>query len=163
MSDMAVGALPELRVSDAMHPGLISCSPQTPLRTVARMMSTNRVHAILVTTHGKEEGPRHSRWGIVESSDVLRATAGDEFGSTSAGSIMTSPVPIVAADDDLGLAITRIVENDVSHVLVTERLSDRPLGVLSALDVARASAGFPERHPPSGWRKRARLPQHADA
>ena len=36
---MAVGVLSELRVSDAMHPGLISCSPQTPLRTVARMMS----------------------------------------------------------------------------------------------------------------------------
>ena len=48
-------ALRQLRVIDAMHPGLISCSLDTPLRTVARMMATYRVHAILVTAHGEEE------------------------------------------------------------------------------------------------------------
>ena len=30
--------LDELHVLDAMHPGMISCPPETPMRTVARMM-----------------------------------------------------------------------------------------------------------------------------
>jgi CBS domain-containing protein len=46
-------SLGELRVADAMHPGLISCPPDAPLRTVARMMATYRVHTILVTSHGE--------------------------------------------------------------------------------------------------------------
>ena len=54
-------ALRQLRVIDAMHPGLISCSLDTPLRTVARMMATYRVHAILVTAHGEEELPGGGR------------------------------------------------------------------------------------------------------
>ena len=48
-------ALATLRVIDAMHPALITCSPDSSLRTIARMMATYRVHAILVTAHGDEE------------------------------------------------------------------------------------------------------------
>jgi hypothetical protein len=45
-------SLAGLRAADAIHPGVISCPPDTPLRSVARMMSTYRVHAIIVL-------PRH--------------------------------------------------------------------------------------------------------
>jgi CBS domain-containing protein len=41
-----------------------------------------------------------------------------------------------------------MVEHDVSHLIVLEARSGRPIGVLSTLDVARALAGFPEHHPP---------------
>jgi len=33
-------ALGKLRVIDAMHPALITCSPDSSLRTIARMMAT---------------------------------------------------------------------------------------------------------------------------
>jgi hypothetical protein len=42
-------ALAQLRVVDAMHPGLITCRPDEPIRTVARLMATYRVHAVFVT------------------------------------------------------------------------------------------------------------------
>ena len=42
-----------IRVVDAMHPPLSSCSLQSPLRTVARMMATYRVHEFVVS-HGNE-------------------------------------------------------------------------------------------------------------
>src|SRR5512133_491442 len=66
-------ALDTLRVAEAMHPGLISCSPDTPLRAVARMMATYRVHAILVTAHGAEQLPGGGVWGIISDTDLLRA------------------------------------------------------------------------------------------
>jgi CBS domain-containing protein len=36
-----------------------------------------------------------------------------------------------------------MVEHEVSHVVVVERHSLRPIGVVSTLDVAKALAGLP--------------------
>ena len=40
-----------------------------------------------------------------------------------------------------------MVEHEISHLIVVEPHTARPIGVLSTLDVARALAGFPETHP----------------
>jgi CBS domain-containing protein len=142
--------LRQLRVIDAMHPGLISCSLDTSLRTVARMMATYRVHAILVTAHGEEELPGGGRWGIVADTDLLRAAAAGDLGEQPAGTIAVAPVLTAASSDELAHAAELMVDHDASHLVVIERRSARPIGVLSTLDIARALAGFPERHPAGG-------------
>ena len=142
-------ALRELRVIDAMHPGVISCSLETPLRTVARMMATYRVHAILVTAHGEEELPGGALWGIVADTDLLRAAEAGDLDEQQARTIAATEVLTVASSDELARAAQLMVEHEVSHVIVLERRSGRPIGVLSTLDLARALAGFPERHPAS--------------
>ena len=38
-------------VAEAMTPGILTCLPVTPLRVVAQMMATHRVHAIVVFGH----------------------------------------------------------------------------------------------------------------
>lgn len=133
-------ALARLRVVDVMHPGLISCRPDDPLRTVARLMATYRVHAVLVTAHG-------DGWGVVSDSALLRAAEEGAVDEVTAGSVAATPVVTVVSSDELGAVAHLMAEQDVSHVIVLERHSRRPLGVLSTLDVARALAGFPERHP----------------
>ena len=140
-------ALDGLVVIDAMHPGLISCSLDTPLRTVARMMATYRVHAILVTAHGEEELPGGVPWGIVSDSDLLRAAEVGDLDEQMSRAIAASPVLIVATSDELARAAQLMVEHEVSHLVVVEPRSARPVGVLSTLDIARALAGFPETHP----------------
>ena len=139
-------ALRQLRVVDAMHPGLISCSLETPLRTVARMMATYRVHAILVTSHGEEELPGGGPWGIVADTDLLRAAEQGDIDTQAARTIAATPVLTVASSEELPGAAQLMVEHELSHLIVIEQLSGRPIGVLSTLDVARALAGFPERH-----------------
>ena len=47
----------------------------------------------------------------------------------------------------LARAAQLMIEVEVSHLIVIEPHSARPIGVLSTLDVAQALAGFPERHP----------------
>jgi len=49
-------ALPfeDATVADAMSRGVIHCTPETPLRTVARLMETHNVHAVFVFDYGKE-------------------------------------------------------------------------------------------------------------
>lgn len=134
-------ALEGLRVVDAMHVGLISCRPEDPIRTVARLMATYRVHAVLVTAHGG------GGWGVVSDGALLRAAEEGSIDEVTAGSVAETPVLTVATSDDLGDVAHTMAEQDVSHVVVVESHSQQPLGVLSTLDVARALAGFPERHP----------------
>jgi CBS domain-containing protein len=140
-------ALGRLSVVDAMHPGLISCSPDTPLRTVARMMATYRVHAVLVTTHGAEELPGGGVWGVVSDVDLLRAAQDDDLDKQKTRAIAATPVLTVTTGDGLADAAQLMTEHEVSHLIVIEPQSARPVGVLSTLDIARALAGFPERHP----------------
>jgi CBS domain-containing protein len=142
-------ALGHLRVVDAMHPGLITCSLDIPLRTVARMMATYRVHAILVTAHGEEELAGGSLWGVISDTDLLRAAQAGDLDERSARTIAATPILTVDASEDLVHAARLMVEHKVSHLLVVEPQSTRPIGVLSTLDIARALAGFPERHPVS--------------
>lgn len=134
-----------LRVVDAMHPGLISCRPDDPLRTVARLMATYRVHAVFVTAH--REGEEADRWGVVSDVAVLRAAREGSIDELTAGAVVETPVLSVSSSNELDAVADLMVERSVSHVVVIERHPKRPLGVLSTLDVARALAGFPERHP----------------
>jgi CBS domain-containing protein len=139
--------LGRLRVADAMHPGLISCAPDTPLRTVARMMATYRVHAVLVTAHGEETLRDGRSWGVVIDAGLLDAAKGASVDDQPARTVAATPALTVSADDDLSHAAAILVEREVAHLIVVEPTSDRPIGVLSTLDVMRALAGFPERHP----------------
>ena len=82
-----------LRVSNAMHPAVITCSLDSPLRTIARTMATYRVHAILVTAHGDEKLPGGDLWGIVSDADLLRAAESGDIDEQTARSIAAHPVP----------------------------------------------------------------------
>lgn len=139
-------ALEGLRVIDAMHPALITCSPDSSIRTIARMMATYRVHAILVTAHGDEQ-LAGGDWGIVSDADLLRAGEAGDIDEDRAGTLAAQPVVTVPSSEALGRAAELMVDGDVSHLIVIESRSARPIGVLSTLDVARALAGFPEQHP----------------
>jgi len=127
----------EAAVGDAMSVGVISCSPETSLRTVARMMATYRVHAIFVFDHREEGDVR--LWGIVSDLDVAAAAGADVDGRTAGGSTVT-PYVTVERDEPLGRAAQLMAEHGVAHLAVLDPLTRRPIGVVSTLDVARALA-----------------------
>lgn len=135
--------LDELRVIDAMHPGMISCPPETSLRTVARMMATYRVHAIIVHAFGDDQLLEGSHWGVVTDADLVRTARDADLDQVTAQQIAAAPALVVPTADSLGHAIQLMVEHEVSHLIVIERHSGRPMGVISTLDVARALAGVP--------------------
>jgi len=144
ITSAAFPALGGLRVIDAMHPGIVCCSPETPLRTVARLMTTYRVHAVLVTAHGDVALPYPGTWGIVSDRDLLRAAASGDPDVQTAGIAAVGPVHTVASSDELAGAAHVMDEANATHLVVLEPHSGRPIGVLSTLDIARALAGSPE-------------------
>ena len=123
-------------VGDAMSRGVISCPPETPLRVVARMMTTYGVHAIFVFEND-DEGPR--LWAVVSDLDLVAATQLD-LDALTAGATAVTPLVSVAADSSIGEAGSLMAQYGVAHLAVTEPGSRRPIGVISTLDIARAIA-----------------------
>jgi CBS domain-containing protein len=130
--------LPELStgcVGEAMSPGVITCLPETPLRIVARMMATYRVHSIVVFGHDDDLAP----WGVVSDMDLVGALGGNG----TAGSIAATPVVATTPDETLLRAAQLMREHATAHLLVVAKETRLPIGVLSTLDVARAFAAEP--------------------
>src|SRR5213083_514189 len=65
----------QVHVGQAMHVGLVSCAVETPLRSVARILSAHRVHCVVVFDHGAEPDEARLLWGIVSDRDVAAAVA----------------------------------------------------------------------------------------
>ena len=122
-------------IAEAMSRGTLSCQAETPLRTIARMMSEHRVHCVVVT---ELDGVSESAWGIVTDVDLMGAANTDLDERTAADSAATEMLT-VGPEETLERAAQLMSEHEVSHLVVVER--DKPIGVLSSLDVAGALAG----------------------
>jgi CBS domain-containing protein len=124
-----IPSLRHARVSDAMRPGVVMCSSDTPMRDVARMMVTNHIHAVVV------RGVRDSgAWGVVTDRDLLAVAPGAE--DQSAGATASEVLVTVSPDEPLEAARELMQAHSVSHVMVVDPGSNEPLGVVSTLDVA---------------------------
>ncbi len=126
-----------LTISEVMHPGVIDCPPQTPLREVASLMAENSVHCVVVD--GLARGPHTERlvWGVISDVDFMRA-AGAERMEGEAGEIATLEIVTINPTDNIQQAAQLMGEHECSHLIVVDPDSGRPLGVVSSLDVARA-------------------------
>ena len=132
-------AFDEATVADAMSRGVISVPPETPLRVVARMMATFRVHAIFVFEHTDEDDEAPRLWAVVSDLDLVAATRLD-LDTLTAGATAVTPLVSVAADSSIGEAGSLMAQYGIAHLAVTEPGSRRPIGVISTLDIARAIA-----------------------
>jgi CBS domain-containing protein len=124
------------RVGDAMHPRVLTCDPQTNMVTVAQRMASEHVHAIVVLreTIDAEGAIGRRPWGILTDRDVLRCAA--EIDDRIAEDIATGGVLTVHPDDRLDDVAERMLEQHTSHAIVVEPRTERPVGVLSTLDIA---------------------------
>jgi CBS domain-containing protein len=130
--------LDELRVADAMHPGVLSCPVDAPLTDVARVMAAHRVHCVIVLgTDQEDDVALEGRlWGVVSDFDLV--TAIDSIDRRTAGDTAITPAVLIAPDDTLAHAALLMREHQVSHLVVASPASPYPVGVLSTLDIAYA-------------------------
>ena len=125
-----------------MHPGVISCLPETPLRAVARMMATYRVHAIIVMPRHMGALTHSLSWGVVSDLDLIRGAQDGDVDSDSARTVARTPVRSIELMAPLADAVDAMIAEGLSHLIVVEPHAGRPVGVLSTLDVARVLAGL---------------------
>ena len=126
-------------VGDSMSNGVISCSPETPLRVVARMMATFGVHAIFVFERAAEDDEAPQLWGVVSDLDLVAATRLD-LDTLTAGATAVTPLVNVSADSSIAEAGSLMAQYGIAHLAVTDPGTRHPIGVISTLDIARAIA-----------------------
>lgn len=137
----------QVSAGEAMHRGVLCVPLHTPLTKVAQMMARYRVHCVVALD---ERGEYLARvWGLIPAAELVRIATKDELENRTAGASATSGVVTVEPADSVYDAALLMSANEVDHVIVVDPVSNRPVGILSTLDVARVLAGEPTR-PPRG-------------
>jgi CBS domain-containing protein len=128
---------PEQRtVADVMTPEVIHCTPDTPLRDVARLMADHRVHAVYVIDDSL------ALWGLVSDLDLIAALP--VLDERTAGTMAVTPLLTVSTDERLDRAAQVMAESSNAHLAVVDPRTGRPAGVLSTLDIAGVVAAETE-------------------
>src|SRR6188768_189767 len=125
-------------VEDVMHPGVFTCFFETPLAAVARLMATKQVHCVVGLGDVTSDDTRV--WGLVTDRDIVAAAATDHVHRT-AGTSAAGEAATIGPRETLRRAAELMTERGLSHLLVVEPDSDRPVGVLSTLDIAGVVGG----------------------
>jgi CBS domain-containing protein len=127
-------------VGEAMHEGVIACALETPLTEVARLMAEHRIHCVVGFGDVTEDDTR--LWGVITDGDLMAVAAGADPADYTAGAAAATEVVTIAPDEPLRRAAGLLREHQVSHLLVVEPSTDRPIGVVSGLDIAGIIGGL---------------------
>jgi CBS domain-containing protein len=133
------GPIPSLdtkRVSDVMHPGVMTCHSGSTLHDVARTMATHGVHSVAIW--GDEGEDSIGFLGMISALDLLSAVMRGESLASSALVAARQDVHTVRAGAPLSDGARLMTDERTTHVIVLADDRDRIVGVLSALDVTRA-------------------------
>jgi CBS domain-containing protein len=130
-------AEPDLTVWDAMHRGLVRCAPDASLRAVAALMADKHVHCVVVIDDPSDS---QSLWGVVSDRDLIAAATVRSLDEQHAMGTAIKPAVTIGRHQSLARAAQLMTRHGVSHLVVVDPVKDRPLGVISTLDLARALA-----------------------
>jgi CBS domain-containing protein len=117
-----------------MHPGILACEPDASLAAVAQMMATHHVHCLAVVGISHEDPPC-GVWSVISDLDLVRAGILDGEVPT-ARAIAQQPVVTVEPSMPLRDAGELMLAHGVSHLVVIEPGTQRPIGILSTADIA---------------------------
>lgn len=120
-------------VGSAMHDGVITCSRHAPLSDVARLMTERSVHCVVVVD---DEDPSYP-WALISDLDLTAAASVRQLEGQTAGATAATPVVMVSPDESVERAAQLMTEHGVAHLVVADRHTLRPVGVISTLDIAR--------------------------
>ncbi|MBN8452824.1 MAG: crotonyl-CoA carboxylase/reductase [Candidatus Accumulibacter sp.] len=124
------------KVRDLMHMGIISCTPDDTIGTVAKIMVEKEIHAVVVMDgQGKAIG-------VVSQTDMVLARQGrtpDQARAMLASQVMTPGCATCDADMLLSDAVSLMTGRRMHRLVVTEK--EQPVGVISMTDVVRKIIG----------------------
>lgn len=122
-------------LNDVMTPNPACCTPDTPLREVARLMVDNDCGQIPVV----ERLPSGRPLGVVTDRDiVVRLVAqGRDVSTASAADCMSSPAARVGRDASLADCCTLMEQKQIRRLLVVDD-DDAICGIVAQADIARS-------------------------
>ncbi len=137
---MTSSTTPTVAVSEVMHYGIITASPDAPLAEVAGQLAHNRVHCVVVEGITRRiDGQETLVWGILSDLDLIKAFAADRV-EALAGEVAASEIVTVDSSDRIDRVARLMAEHDCTHLVVVSPETGEPVGVVSSLDVAQGLA-----------------------
>jgi CBS domain-containing protein len=127
-------SLDHATVADAMHPGILGCEPDTSLSEVAQIMATHHVHCVAVVGISHEE-PECGVWGVISDLGLVQAGIRDGD-ATTARALADQPLVTVEPTVPLREAGELMLAHNVTHLVVIQAGTGRPIGILSTADIA---------------------------
>jgi CBS domain-containing protein len=122
-------------VREIMNPELFNVGPETPAAS-----AREGILAMGITAAAVLDGNRRPL-GVASLRDLVEARDG-----APASQRMTSPAVVVRDDARIADAALLIGETGYRHLVVVDE-AGRAVGMVSAVDLVRALAGLPARHP----------------
>jgi len=134
----AAAELPEVdktKVSDLMHVGLISCSPESSVHEAALLMLRSNIRAVVVVDGGEA-------MGVLSQTDMVLARQGrtkEEARAVKVSEVMTKGILTCDVNTPLSDAISEMTTRRINRLVVTEKRAGRnaPVGVISMTDIIR--------------------------
>ncbi len=131
--------LSQRTVGEVMRLGVVTCTPDTPLSEVARLMGVYRIHCVVVGGLNEDVRGTCLVWGVVSDLDLARAVAS---GQEATAAQIAATEPVTASPFDLLADVAQVMaDHEVAHLVVVDAKAAEPVGMISTLDLARAVAG----------------------
>jgi CBS domain-containing protein len=132
--------IPTVPVNEVMHYGVITAPPEMSPAGIARLMSRNRVHCVVVEGITRRRDDQETLvWGVVSDLDLMRAFAAEEV-ETSAGEMAAGEIVTVDSSDGIDRVARLMAEHECTHLIVVSPETGEPVGVVSTLDIAQGLA-----------------------
>jgi CBS domain-containing protein len=131
------------QVEDVMHEGVVTCSLYAPMTEVARTMAANRIHCVVVWNE-PARNERAELWGVVSDLDLVKIAATEQLSAQTAGASAATPALMIAPEETLHRAAQLMAEHEVTHLVVVDPETGKPVGVVSTLDLAFVLGGRAE-------------------
>ena len=122
--------LTEMTVRQVMSQSLLTCSADTPLRDLARMMAHVGAQAVPIDADPGTGPPR-----IVTATALAQVACSAKDHTGLEASDLAVDAVTATTDDPLPTAAGRMLEQGTTHLLVVDADSGRPVGLLSAADI----------------------------
>ena len=121
-----------MKVKQAMHKGVLSSEPSTPVAQLAKQMKESDIGALPITEKGKFVG-------IVTDRDiVVRALAdGRDISKLTAREIMSSGPTCCKEDEDIDKAVALMEKSQIRRLPVVNA-QEQLVGILSLGDISHA-------------------------
>ena len=129
--------MPDTKVRDWMHAGVISCRCDTSVAEVAETMETRDISALVVVD---EQG---AAVGVISRTDLVNARFIQPYlkhwRGMTAEHLMSKPVISVSPDTAIDEAVQELRKKRIHRLVVVEQSGDdvRPVGILSVTDLAK--------------------------
>jgi len=131
--------LNEIRLDKVMSKNLITVTEEQDVISCAKIMLQNNISSIIVVNNQKNDDGYLK--GIFTKTDLVESYARQYIGKNSVAKYMTKRVFTVAPDETIHAALTLMINNKVSRIVIVTK-NNKPVGIITGHDLLPISASF---------------------